>query len=341
MELLMETKLNFLPLLLLMLVFSACGGENVSQTLAGSLQMARSLRAADLTALPKEIDTASLLRSLDELAELERAGSWFQGLAITESTIRENAGDYAGAVAAAYKELSWAYGRGLIQKQEIEQGLLNVLAAKNEDMIVAAVNAILAFSKGQWKEAADGLAFLFDEQTRGELDEPDGFGRWMLLVCTLELSVQENRRAATAYKSIRARYTQFPEYWYRGARAFSGAIAADFAENCINSSPQGPFAEECRKILASYTGLKIEDGLSIKTKREIEAIISQSVNSANPNVLDSLLPLISLPDNPYTVYAVGAMRALTSVPIFREYFNKKAASSSGRLAERLSYICRG
>jgi hypothetical protein len=118
-------------------------------------------------------------------------------------------------------------------------------------------------------------------------------------------------------------------------------VSAEYAENCINLSTRGPFADECRKIIAAHAGLKTEDGLSIKTKTEIETIISESINAGNPQLLDPLLPLLSLPDNPYTVYAAGALRALTSVPKFREYFNVKASASSGRLAERLSYIYRG
>jgi len=278
---------------------------------------------------------SSFYRSLDELAEIERAGSWFQGMALTESGLRENIGDYAGAVAAAYKEMAWAYGSGLIQKADIEEGLQNLLALKSEAAVVAAANAVLAFTGEQWTQAAAGLETLFDG-----FEEPDGFGSWMMLVCALEKD-REDKRAGAAYKAIRARYVQFPEYWYRGARAFSGAVAAEYAENCINSAAQGPFAQECRKILASFSGLRTEDGLSIRTKREIESVISQSVNSGNPQLLDSLLPLIGLPDNPYTIYAVGALRALTSVPSFRNYFTGQAASSAGRLAERLSYICRG
>jgi hypothetical protein len=260
-------------------------------------------------------------------------------MALTESSIRENAGDYAGAVAAAYKELSFAYGRGLLQKDDIERGLLNVREMRGEDSVTAettaAVDAVLAFSRGKWSEAAPALEKLFDSS-----EEPDGFGSWMILACALEKD-SEDRRTAAVYKSIRARYAQFPEYWYRGARAFSGNVAAEYAENCINSSPKGPFAEECRKILASFSGLKTEEGSAMKTKREIEAAISQSVNAGNPELLDPLLPLIALPDNPYTVYAIGALRALTGVPAFRDYFNGKAAAASGRLSERLAYICRG
>jgi hypothetical protein len=334
MELLMKHYFKVLVLVPLLLAFAACGKENSQTGLDAQVSEAPPSRLTSHQTAG-EINMTQILKSLDELAELERAGTWVAGMALTESGIRENAGDVAGAVAAAYKELALAYGRGQIQKDEIEKGLLNLLEMKNEQAVIAVTNAILAFFRGQWAEASDGLSPLFDEY-----DEPDSFGRWMLLVCALEKN-SDDRRASSAYKAIRARYSQFPEYWYRGARAFSGPIAADFAENCINSAAQGPFADECRKILAAYTGLKIEDGLSIRTMKEIETIISQSINSGNPEHLDSLLPLIGLPDNPYTVYAVGALRALTSVPIFREYFNGKLSVSSGRLAERLSYICRG
>jgi hypothetical protein len=258
-------------------------------------------------------------------------------MALTESSIRENIGDYTGAVAAAYKELSWAYGRGLIQKDEIEKGILNLLTVTEDEPVLTAANSILAFLNGQWDDASAGLKPLFSEL---ELDEPDGFGRWMILVCELEQSVHENRRTIAAYRSIRARYASFPEYWYRGARAFSGLIAAEFAENCINSAPLGPFADECRLILASHTGLKSEDGVSIKTKMEIDTIISMSVNSGNPEFLNDLFPLINLPDNPYTIYAVNSLRALTVIPGFRDYFNEQFLSARGRLAERLSYIYR-
>jgi len=327
----MKFKFNVFAFLVLLMILSACGREISRQEENPAIRpMAAPIqKRSDFPAY-----TEDLLRSLDELAALERAGSWFQGMAMTESSIRENAGDYAGAVAAAYKELAWAYGKGLIQKNDVELGVLSVLSLESEE-IVSAAAAVLAFLRGQWDEAAASLERFFDE-----LEEPDGFGRWMILVCALEKN-RENRRAAEAYKAIRARYAQFPEYWYHGARAFSGVVGAEYAENCINSSSQGPFADECRKILAVYLGLKIEDSLSIKTKTEIEEIISQSLNTGNHQLVDLLFPLISLPDNPYTVYAVESLRALTSVQKYRDFFSEQAASSVGRLAERLSYISRG
>ena len=280
-------------------------------------------------------DREMIYQSIDELADLERAGSWFAGMSLTESGLLENAGDYAGAVAAIYKELAYAYGLGLIPKEDINVCLLNILDARKEEEIIITVNAILAFTQERWAQASDLFAQVFNE-----INEPDGFSNWMILVCALEQNGMD-RQAALAYKAIRARYAQFPDYWYRGARVFSGAVSAEYAENCINIFPEGPYASECREILAVYSGLKTDDGLSIKTKKEIETAISQSITTGNPEAIDPLLPLISLPDNPYTIYAVSALRALVSVPNFRDYFSRKAAVSGGRLAERLLYISRG
>jgi len=343
----MKIKFYLFTLISSLLVLVTCGsgkethgGEITSQVQRAVLSSGRTESESAFRQAFSEPERAKLLGTLDEIAELERAGSWFQGLALTESAIREKAGDYAGAVAAAYKELAWAYGLGLIKKEEIEQGLRNVLAANDEENTEMCANAILAFINERWDDASSGFNRLF-----AEADEPDGIGRWMNLVCAMEKNNSsaetDYRRLGEAYKSIRARYAHFPEYWYRGARIFSDAIAAQYAENCINISPLGPFAGECRSILASYTGLKNEDGIFIKTKMEVEHIISQSVNSGDPELLSSLIPLIGLPDNPYTVFAVGALRSLTNVPKYRDYFTILASSSKGRLAERFSYICRG
>jgi len=44
-------------------------------------------------------------------------------------------------VAAAYKELAWAYGMGLIKKEELEQELNNVLAIQGDETVICAANA--------------------------------------------------------------------------------------------------------------------------------------------------------------------------------------------------------
>jgi len=277
--------------------------------------------------------------SLERFAELERAGSYFPGMALAESEIREKAGDYAGAAVAVYKELSWAYGYGVASKNQVEEGLQNALvlfenkplADSSRSSGAAAVRGCIAFSRGDWKEAEELLTGILSPG-----DEPDSFVRWMLLVCALEQAGKAGDKAArSAYGAIRARYTLFPEYWYRGARN----VGAAYAEQCVNVSPQGPFAEGSRSILAEHFGLS-PDWNNIRTKAEIENIIRASVSMNNPKTLEELFPLIALPDNPYTIYALGAMQALSSVPEFRSFFIEGALKSPGRLGERLNYISR-
>jgi hypothetical protein len=300
--------------------------------------------------------TGSYAAGLEELAETERSGGFEPGTGLTESMLREEMGDYAGAAVAAYKELSWAYGfGGGITREAIAQGLEAVLslyeapgdAAQGIDpplgeevreKALAAVRGLLAFHHGQWTEARLSLEPLFDVR-----DEPDAFVQWICLVCRLEEG-ELPRQALAAYGAIRARYERFPEYWYRGARNSSGNLRGEYAERCINLAPGGPFAEECRGILGEtlgLSGLSIEEKNHIKTLAEIETSVVQAVSSDTPNALQGLFGLLSLQDNPYTLYAAGAMRALAVQEDFRAWFAQEAAGASGRLAERLLYISRG
>jgi hypothetical protein len=271
----------------------------------------------------------------DTIAEIERSGAYTRGLGLTESVLREDAGDYGGAVIAAYKELSWLYGYGGADRAALVQGLEQVLDLYEEEEAIRAARGALAFLAGEWSGAEFFLAPLFAAE-----EEPDAFSRWMLLVCALEQG-DGSRSTRMAYGAIRARYTLFPEYWYRGARCFSGDIGAEYAERCINLVPLGPFAEECRTILAVHAGLSSGDGGAIRSGAEIDFVISQSLSSNNPELLADLFPLISLPDNSYTLYASEALRALASSEPFKAYFAAGLRQSSGRLAERLRYIIRG
>ena len=349
--------LRIVQAFLLIVVCSGCGPASNTGSVGIEREQNRlskaELRQADLG---EQADTAVLKdtgASLEKIAEIERAGAFFQGLALLESELREKAGDCSGAAVAAYKELSWAYGYGNAAKSQIEEGLENALAlieAQYTEPVrslgIAAVKGCLAFAREDWARAEEYLSHipLTDE-------EPDSFLRWMLLVCGLE---QEGKAERSGYGAIRARYANFPEYWYRGARAFSSgaeSIAASYAEQCINTSPGGPFAADCRKILAFYLGLS-PDGIDIKpgannvhssilTKAEIEHIIRTAVSIKNPAVLEELFPLMALPENPYTLYALGALKSLSSVPEFRSFFDEEANKSKGRLGERLNYISRG
>ena len=299
--------------------------------------------------------------SLERIAELERAGSYFPGLGLAESALREKAADFTGAAVAAYKELSWAYGYGSASRKQVEEGLENAINLSANLPVIngSAPEALLgckAFAAENWKRAQESLKGAFPGLSAGTSpdmlpadEEPDSFLRWMLLVCALEQN-ENNHTARSAYSAIRARYALFPEYWYRGARAFSSneSIAASYAEQCINISPKGPFAEDCRKILAYHLGLSpngkqisgdIHSG--VRTRVEIENIIRGSVSMNNPSVLEELYPLMALPENPYTLYAMGALKALAALPEFRNFFIEGAGKSPGRLGERLSYISRG
>ena len=271
----------------------------------------------------------ALLFALENIIELERSGGFVQGMGIRESIFRENLGDYAGAVTAAYKELAWAYGMGMIDKGAMEQGLQNAL--KLGELPSRAARGCIAFVQGKW---ADAEQILRDFKAS---DEIDSIVQWMILSCALEQN-RNDKQAADSYRAIRSRYSKFPEYWYRGARVFSGAISMEYAEHCIALSPSGPFADECRSMLARNMGLNPKDGPSLLSRPEIERLISSSINQGDPKLLDPLMPLIALPDNSYTIYAVGALRSLAPVPIFRDYFRDSSDRASGRLAERLSYI---
>jgi len=283
-------------------------------------------------------DTGNIPQFLEEITEFERAGMYQRGMGFLESEMKERVGDYTGAVAAAFKEMARLYGFGEIKFSDITNGLERAAALDANDCREGAVQtalALIAFSNECWDDAEKMLTGIFTD-----IEEPDDFVNWMLLSCAIEKN-PDNRRAVSVYRSIRARYAQFPEYWYRGARLFSGAVASDYAEKCINIAPNGPFASPCRNILASLSGLKAEDGAALRSKFEIENYIIQAVNSGNPGLLEPLIPLISLPENPFTLYALGALKALAGVPVFLEYFDTLASNSKGRLADRLVYICRG
>ena len=327
----------FLLLLLLLGVFISCSaGAEISG--GPAMLQDKGTLAPGWEKMPDE--AVPLPAELDEIAELERSGGFVPGLGLAESKLREDAGDYAGAVLAVYKELAWAYALGAadVSGDVIKQGLQKLLEAETpfteeaREKIEEAVGAILAYFNGSYDQAEKSLGKLFENEK-----ELDSFSRYMLLVCALEKGTA-GREDRSAYGAIRSRYVFFPEYWYHLARAED---SAQYAERCINLSPAGPYAAECRVILAKAMGLKAEDAPVLKTRMEIETAVKEAVNQRNPELLGPLLPLAALPDNPSTLYASGAMRALAAESIFRSWFSAEAEKARGRLAERLQYISRG
>jgi hypothetical protein len=340
------------------LVLGCAGNESASDS-TPSASSVDTVSAEYGEALPRNAsrNLEEIPGQLEELAELERSGGFVPGLGIAESKLREQSGDYAGAVIALYKELSWAYAYGVegVTGETIETGLAEIgkinlpggSSGNASREANRAAGAALAFFRGQWKEAQELLTELFGDET-----EPDSFPRWMLLVCSLELDEgspsRSSREIRAAYGAVRARYASFPEYWYRGARFFSGrearasgvsgTIAGDYAERCINLSGSGPFASECRSLLALASGLTVTDGKALLTRLEIETLVQNAVDKQKPELLEELFPLIALPDNTHTVYASGILRALSSDSLFKEWFGTAAKKAQGRLAERLKFI---
>jgi hypothetical protein len=313
------------------------GGTSAGQTPPAPVSAVSVAAGVAASGAASQTETENIPRLLEEIAELERAGALQRGMGFVESELREKAGDYAGAVLAAIREMARLYGYGEIQMNDLVLGLDRTIAMEGSEKepAVRTALALCAFFEGRWDDAEQMLVKIFPET-----EELDDFSSWLLLSCALEKN-RDDKRAGSAYRAIRSRYAQFPEYWYRGARVFSGSIASEYAERCINIAPDGPFAPECRSILASSLGLKAEDGASIRSKLEIEGCVTQAVRSGNPALLEPLIPLIALPENPYTLYAIGVLKSLAAVPVYREYFDTLAAGSKGRLADRLVYICRG
>jgi hypothetical protein len=284
--------------------------------------------------------------ALDELAGTERSFGFRPGMALAESALREEGGDYSGAVIAAYKELAYAYSLGVLDWERVREGLDALMVrygggdssldAENSAELIRAARAVLAFFNGQWKEAAQGFAPLCGD------DEPDSFGRWLFLASVLESRFGEEktgdegkRRSVLAgYYSIRARYEGFPEYWYHLA-----PVSGEAAERCVDLAPQGPYARRCRELLARHFGLDSRGAAeALRTRREIENLVSAALSAGDPGPLEELFPLLSLGDNPFTLYALGALNALNSVPAFSDFFAARGRESGGRLAERLRYI---
>jgi hypothetical protein len=161
-----------------------------------------------------------------------------------------------------------------------------------------------------------------------------------LAVCALE-SGGPSREERANYSAIRARYETFAVYWYHCARTFPDKRKAQYAERAIDLAPKGPFAAECRRILASSLGLDSTDAPSLLSKNEIDTAILGAVDSDNPALLAPLFPLIGLSDNPYTLYASGALRSLARYDVFSAYFDNRRINAMGRLRERLDYVVQG
>lgn len=283
--------------------------------------------------------TSSFVDTLSDLAERERRGRYEPGFGLFESTVRERAGDYTGAVFAAYKDLVYGYGRGEIESKDIATRLdrlesgFATSSGPGAASVLPAIRAARAFQGGDWQAVTEALRGIqsFDGQQ-------DSFPLWMELTAKLEQSLASENELER-YAIMQSRYALLPEYWFHFARAQKNIdLMRDSAERCIALAPAGPFAKDARSSIAASYGLAKSDGDSLLIPFEIESIATRAVQTGKPEVLEAMLPILGLADNPATLYAVGALRGLCASDDMRSWLGAKAATSRGRIAERLRYI---
>ncbi|WP_304223350.1 hypothetical protein [Gracilinema caldarium] len=283
--------------------------------------------------------------ALGQLAEAERSQGFSPGLGLAESTLYEKAGNLGAAVLAAFKEVFYAYSYGYLEKKAVEERLSMVARTypgnKAVEAAVEASRALLRLDGGM------GLKSLSSLQIASY--EIDSFPRWMERVFILESSdaSQKPNRATVLeeYRATRSRYANQPLYWLMIARHSEGQYISDAAERVISLAPRGPFAAQGRELLAVSIGLPKSDASSLMSRMEIENIIQETASSGKVEQLAQLFPLLSLRDNPYTLYALGACRGLSESPAVKSFFLKAAKEHTGpfssRLSERLRYIAGG
>lgn len=325
--------LKRLTLLFAVLATVACSAKKFEGEDASLADSAEGAVQADRV-VPAAESAADAFVALQALAARERAAGYVPGMGLEESTLRERQGDYGGAVLAAFKELLWLYGMGLLPKPALSARLDAVEKAfpGNGD-VAAAAAASRAYLEGKWAETLQAAKVLATAAAA-----PDDFAQWLVAACELELDASD-RAAGGRYAAARGRYAKYPAYWHHAARIGRGAAAMEAAEWCVSLSPMGPYAPDSRIILAREAGLKPGDGASLRTRAEIEAALSGLAAGVGDDaaLLSELVPLLALPDNPYTLYALGGLRALCADGRIRAVVVSARSRSSGRAAERLRY----
>ena len=287
------------------------------------------------SAAAPRIDAAAA-GTLANLAEAERRGRYESGLGVFESGLRDEAGDHAGAVFAAYKDLAYAFGRGQIDESAMNERLDELEAGRSNEKdpaALAAMKAIHSFIAGDWIAALSALR----EMPAGDGEE-DSFEHWIELASTLRLE-RSSPGALGRYALLQSRYSLLPDYWFDFALAQDDAeLMRDSAQRCIALAPAGPLAGDARAMIAGSYGLEPSDGASMLIPAEIESIIRRTIDNENPAVLEELFPVLELADNPATLYALGALRSLCAVAEVRTWLSARSGTSGGRTAERLRYI---
>ncbi|WP_041396153.1 hypothetical protein [Gracilinema caldarium] len=275
-------------------------------------------------------------KAIYQLAEGERSKGFSPGMGLSESTLYEKSGDLAGAVLSAFKEIFFAYQYGYLTTKDLEGRLKAVEQQFPENQqVITSLNVCRAFLSGSGKKGLEALTHINLNKY-----EIDAFPRWLERVFLLSTGKNE-QKVFEAYLALRSRYSNYPYYWLVAARYSLGTQQIDAAERCVSLAPQGPFAEEGRSLLAQAVGLTKKDAPALRTRMEIETLITTTIQTGRIEGLKDLFPLLALPDNPYTLYALGACRGLAENKDIVTFFEQEQKRASGRLAERLRYISGG
>jgi len=142
----------------------------------------------------------------------------------------------------------------------------------------------------------------------------------------------------SSYAEIQARFAAFPDYWYFSMLHESDpGLALDAAERCIRLAPKGPRAVEARRMIAASYKLEQKDAENVLVEQEIESIASSAIRGGNLELLRELFPVLALPDNPSTLYALGIIKGLCDDAPVRVWVKAEAEKADRRLAERLRY----
>lgn len=289
-----------------------------------------------LTSEADKDEASAVSEALKIIADRERDGVYIPGLALQEAALHESDGDAGAALLAAFRELLWAYillpvdDEHALDKEQLLERIAGAAALyPDNEQLCTVHNALASYIKEDWQHAADLLASCIHED-----DEPDAFVHFLHLSCLLEAG-HDDESLRRSFALLRGRYESFPLYWFYAARFGSRRLEA--AEHCIALSPKGPYAQGARSILAELSGLEASDAEHLRIRAEIENAIEKSLSAKDPSLLHVLFPLLALPDNPFTLYALSSFRVLSEAHEYSLFFMDQSKQSSGRLAERLRY----
>jgi hypothetical protein len=282
-------------------------------------------------------DTLSFQENIDQFAVYERLSAYLPGMGLLESVLREQNGDYAGAVLAFYKEYLFNYSHIGDAKDQTNilygmKAISAVYGGEKGDAQKAAL-AVENFISLNFKACKDSLKALFADDS-----DVDSFAQWLILVCSLE-SGEKDRTVLSRYSAMQGRYKGFPLYWYYIAKHFDSSLnVMNAAEYGINLAPQGPCSADMRTVLARGLGLPEMVSGVVLTLKEIDGIILESIQNADTAFLDATIPLLALPDNPATSYLIGTFSPMAGHKLFNAYFTRKAEEHGGLIAERLAEV---